>query len=174
MGDGSGLVEAIRKVCEVGRAGGYFWRERYTANGPHGAEKYCEYPANLIRIVERFLLGVQFELDGWLSIAPCAQESYWKAGFGQTLRWRGRELSFRARGDRFEGRYSGPEALRLSVAFPAIVKAREAVVTVGGRSQRIRVEGGRVAFSVPAAPKGRPVAFAVRAAAVRPPKAGRN
>jgi hypothetical protein len=57
MGDAAGLVESIRKVCAVGRAGGYYWRERYGAAGGYGAQKYCEYPANLIRIVQRFLFA---------------------------------------------------------------------------------------------------------------------
>ena len=85
MGDGRGLVEAIRKVCQVGRQNGFYWRERYTEKGGHGAEKYCEYPANLIRIVQRFLLGVEFGLDGTLSIAPVAPDDFWRSGFGQTL-----------------------------------------------------------------------------------------
>jgi len=64
MGDGEGLVDCIRRVCRAGRDAGYYWRERYGAKGGYGAEKYCEYPANLIRIVQRFLLGVEL---GWMA-----------------------------------------------------------------------------------------------------------
>ena len=49
------LVESVRKVCRAAKADGY-WRERYhpQANGtivPAGAQKYCEYPAVLVRVV---------------------------------------------------------------------------------------------------------------------------
>src|SRR6266550_9220198 len=70
MRDAAGLVASIRKVCEVGRDGGYYWRERYGPKGGYGAQKYCEYPANLIRIVQRFLLGVELDLDGTVVLAP--------------------------------------------------------------------------------------------------------
>ena len=46
MGDASGLVASIRRVAQVGRDAGYFWRERYSAKGGYGVEKYCEYPAS--------------------------------------------------------------------------------------------------------------------------------
>lgn len=56
MGDRDGILESVRRVCERGRADGYYWRERYTPDGQGaGAQKYCEYPANLIRIRHRFL-----------------------------------------------------------------------------------------------------------------------
>jgi len=55
MSDRDRLVESARKVCQAGKATGY-WRERYhpRADGtvtPAGADKYCEYPAVLIRVV---------------------------------------------------------------------------------------------------------------------------
>lgn len=48
------LIESTRKVCEAAKDG--YWRERYhpMRDGSYatgGAEKYCEYPAVLIRIV---------------------------------------------------------------------------------------------------------------------------
>jgi hypothetical protein len=56
MKDHARLVESTRKVCRTGLKAGDYWRERYH---PHpdgtvtadGAEKYCEYPANLVRTV---------------------------------------------------------------------------------------------------------------------------
>lgn len=60
--DATGLAETIRSVCKQGRADGYWWHERNNDKGGYGAEKYCEYPANLIRIVQRFLLGVEHGL----------------------------------------------------------------------------------------------------------------
>jgi hypothetical protein len=49
------LIESVRKVCKAAKADGY-WRERYhpqkdgTATAA-GAQKYCEYPAVLVRVV---------------------------------------------------------------------------------------------------------------------------
>ena len=37
-----------------------------------GAEKYCRYGANLIRIIQRFLLGVDLRRDGSVVLAPTA------------------------------------------------------------------------------------------------------
>ena len=41
---------------------------------------YAEYPANLIRIVERFLFGVDLRLDGSLVLGPTVSEDFWAAG----------------------------------------------------------------------------------------------
>jgi hypothetical protein len=48
------LIESLRKVCRAAKSDGY-WRERYHPQPdgsvvPAGAEKYCEYPAILIRV----------------------------------------------------------------------------------------------------------------------------
>lgn len=85
MGDAAGLTDSIRRVCKAGRDSGYYWRERYNDNGGYGVTQYCEYPANLIRIVQRFLLGVDLRLDGALVLAPTVTEDFWDKGFGQTL-----------------------------------------------------------------------------------------
>lgn len=59
MGDREGIVASLRRVAEVGRANDWYWKERY--HPPGGGKtagdmnKYVEYPANLIRIVHRFL-----------------------------------------------------------------------------------------------------------------------
>src|SRR3990172_2950408 len=65
LGDGAGIVDRLRKVSRMGRQDGYAWFERYHPDGkggckPAGPKTYVEYPANLIRIVQRFLLGVEF------------------------------------------------------------------------------------------------------------------
>jgi hypothetical protein len=49
------LLDSARKVCRAAKTGGY-WRERYhpQPNGvvsPAGVQKYCEYPAVLVRVV---------------------------------------------------------------------------------------------------------------------------
>ena len=107
MGDAAGLIRTIHRVCETGRDSGYYWRERYTAEGPRGAEKYCEYPANLIRIVQRFVLGVDIRLDGTVALAPVAPPEFWRRGFGQALRWQGRVLDYRLEAHSLTGAYSG-------------------------------------------------------------------
>ncbi|MCX6622231.1 MAG: hypothetical protein NTY38_14415, partial [Acidobacteria bacterium] len=116
--DGEGIVESLRRVATAGKKNGWYWRERYLpgedgtfpAKGPN---TYCEYPANLIRVVHRFLFGVEFGLDGVLTIAPAAPASYYRAGFGQTVEWRGGTLEFRVHSKGISGRYSGRDPLRV-------------------------------------------------------------
>jgi hypothetical protein len=115
MGDAPGLLDSIRRVCTVGRAGGYFWRERYGENGGYGAQQYCEYPANLIRIVKRFSLGVDFRLDGTLALSPTVPPEFWKQGFGQSIAWRNRKLTYRMMQGRVWGEYEGEQPQRLLV-----------------------------------------------------------
>jgi len=123
MVDADGLIAGIRRVGRVGKEAGYAWRERYypTDDGtlhPAGARRYCEYPANLIRIVQRFLLGVEHGLDGTLTLAPVAPESFWESGFGQTLSWCGRTLTYRTERGTICGSYGGAAPQRLAVRFP--------------------------------------------------------
>lgn len=161
MGDGKGLAESIRKVCEAGRKDGYYWRERYTAKGPHGVHKYCEYPANLIRVVQRFLLGVEFGLDGTLVLAPVAPEEFWDAGFGQRLTWRERTLSYRTERNRLTGDYFGKGSQQLCVRLrePARGTAR---VTINGLPAGATVKDGNVIVLLPESPAERPCHFEVR------------
>jgi len=60
MGDQAGIRCSIQRVAAVGRANAWSWWERYyserTGNlARYHFNRYCEYPANLIRIVHRFL-----------------------------------------------------------------------------------------------------------------------
>lgn len=62
MGDRDGLLASLRAVAAVGRANNWSWRERYYSArtgdlGSYRINTYCEYPANFIRIVHRFLLN---------------------------------------------------------------------------------------------------------------------
>jgi len=118
MGDADGLADAIRAVCKVGRENGYYWRERYNADGGFGVEKYCEYPANLIRVVQRFVMGVVYRLDGSVALAPNVPADYWEKGFGQTLAWRGRRLDYRFTDTSFSATYDGNSGLSISIRFP--------------------------------------------------------
>jgi len=62
MGDRAGIMESIRQVARVGEANGWHWYERYYSErtgdlASYRFNTYCEYPANLITIVNRFVLG---------------------------------------------------------------------------------------------------------------------
>jgi hypothetical protein len=62
MGDREGVLESLRQVARVGRENNWYWRERYYSErsgdlGSYRINTYCEYPANFIRIVHRFVLG---------------------------------------------------------------------------------------------------------------------
>ncbi len=125
LGDIQGLVDGLHKVSEVGRGNGYYWHERYQPDGKGGMraagpDTYCEYPANLIRIVQEFLLGVDMRLDGSLVLAPAVPDEFWKVGFGQTLVCSSGSLSYRMSQNRVEGRYSGHSPLRLGVSLPNV------------------------------------------------------
>jgi len=60
MGDREGILRSLSLVAEMGKTHNWSWWERYysekTGNvGAYHMEYYCEYPANLIRVVNRFL-----------------------------------------------------------------------------------------------------------------------
>jgi hypothetical protein len=162
MGDGQGLVDAILPVCTMGREHDYHWRERYGKDGGYGAEKYCEYPANLIRVVQRFLFGVEHRLDGSLALAPTVPDSYWDAGFGQTLVWRDRRLAYWMHGDRIRGEYAGPEMLTVRVKFQEAVAEGAISMHADGRELESRIEEGFAVFDLPSSPGDQPCSFEVR------------
>lgn len=143
MGDAAGLLDSIGRVCRVGQAGGYYWRERYGPQGGTGAEKYCEYPANLIRIVQRFLFGVEFQLDGAVVLAPTATPEFWDRGFGQTLEWRGRVLEYRIGRDRVSGSYVGDGPQRVEIRVPGR-RARQVTLPASSSALSWSVAWGRV------------------------------
>jgi len=63
MGDQEGILRSLQQVAKVGKANDWSWRERYyserTGNlGIYHITHYCEYPANFIRIVHRFLESI--------------------------------------------------------------------------------------------------------------------
>lgn len=162
MGDGRGLLDSTKKVVQVGKASGYYWRERYDAQGAgYGVSKYCEYPADLITIVERFLLGVNFRLDGSLEIAPVAPDSYWDAGFGQTLVLPGRTLSYSMWRNGMNGDYFGEVPQTLRVKLPG----GTASVTINEQPAAATQEGGLLVFELPAADAAHPCHFVVSVSA---------
>jgi hypothetical protein len=173
MGDADGLLAGLLKVSQVGRDSGYYWRERFEPDGTGGfvgtgPNTYCEYPANLIRIVQRFLLGVDLSLDGSITLAPTVTEGFWVRGFGQTLRWRGRTMQYRMTRDSLGGTYAGESSQRLIVAFPPISGKVAFTVTLDGRSGDaaareqvdVRVlDGRRIELTLPAGVRGEPSGF---------------
>jgi hypothetical protein len=165
MGDAEGLVNSLRIVARVGRENGYSWRERYNADGPHGPNTYCEYPANLIRIVQRFLLGVAFRLDGALELAPVAPDEFWIRGFGQAISWRGRTLTYRMQRDGVTGDYAGDSPQRLFVR-PYRREDAKAVfqATIDAQPVACETEGEFVVVTLPPGTGGKPCHFEIRAA----------
>ncbi len=161
MGDAAGLLDGIRRVAKAGRESGYFWRERYTAKGGHGAEKYCEYPANLIRIVQRFLLGVDLRLDGTIALSPTVTDEFRQRGFGQRLSWRGRTLDYRMVGGEVTGTYSG-DAQDLAVQFKKSPRPPTPRVTVNAKTAAAARDGDLVWVNLPASAAGRPCRFEIR------------
>ena len=150
MGDAAGLVDSIQRVCKVGRDNDYYWRERYNEKGGYGAEKYCEYPANLIRIVQRFLFGVEMRLDGTLVFAPTAPVEFWKKGFGQTLSWRDRCIQYRIEKGRITGTYYGASQ-RLGVRFSKDAGVLAVHSSLDGHETTVEREGDLFFITLPAA-----------------------
>ncbi|MGZ5554453.1 MAG: hypothetical protein ACXW3H_01710 [Candidatus Aminicenantales bacterium] len=147
MGDPQGLLDGLLKVAEVGRANGFFWRERYQPDGKGGVlaagpNTYCEYPANLIRIVQRFLLGIDLNLDGSVTLAPSAIQGWWQKGFGQTLRWRSRSLQYEMKADRVFGTYQGDGPQTLRVRLPGLVATDKIRAEVRDLPAEAKVEDG--------------------------------
>ena len=149
MGDGQGLLDSIQRVCKAGRKNDYYWRERYNNEGGYGVEKYCEYPANLIRIVQRFLLGVEMRLDGTLVLAPTVPNEFWKQGFGQTLAWRDRRLQYRMQQGRIAGTYCGGSQ-RLGVRLSTDDGDTAVRVSLDGREATAECDENLVFVNLPA------------------------
>ena len=60
MGDFAGILRSLRQVARIGKANDWSWHERYYSErtgelAKYHIDRYCEYPANFIRIVHRFL-----------------------------------------------------------------------------------------------------------------------
>jgi hypothetical protein len=60
MNDRDGILQSIRRVARAGRENNWYWWERYYSErtgslARYSYNTYVEYPANLIRIVHRFL-----------------------------------------------------------------------------------------------------------------------
>ena len=176
MGDAVGLLAGLRKVSQVGRDSGYFWRERFEPDGKGGAvatgpNTYCEYPANYIRIMQRFLLGVDLRLDGAIVLAPVVTGEFWQRGFGQTLLYRGRRLRYRMQTDSVGGTYSGSASQRLFVTLPPGSPGFRLRTTIDGRSAETVLPAltdttppgdQLLEVTLPGTPDGESCAFSIR------------
>jgi hypothetical protein len=164
MGDAEGLLDSIRRVCAAGRENGFYWRERYPPDGKGGVvaagpNTYCEYPANLIRIVQRFLLGVDRRLDGSLILSPVVSAEFWEKGFGQTLRWRGRTLTYEMRRDRVVGTFLGDGPQALGVRLPPGRAGMSIRALVNEEPTAVVEKDGLTFVTLPAAPAGKITRF---------------
>jgi len=157
MGDGQGLLAGLLKVSQVGRDSSYYWFERYHPDGaggvkPAGPKTYCEYPANLIRIVQRFLFGVERQLDGTLVLAPVVTAAFWQQGFGQTLQWRDRTLTYHMQRNHISGSYRGAAPQRLAVKPAEPLENLEVQVFIDRQPLPHVKQDGLLLFSLPPAP----------------------
>ncbi len=157
MGDGQGLLAGLVKVSQVGRDSSYYWFERYHPDGvggvkPAGPKTYCEYPANLIRIVQRFLFGVERQLDGTLVLAPVVTAAFWQQGFGQTLQWRERTLTYHMQRNHISGSYRGAEPQRLAIKPAEPLQNLKVQVFIDRQPLPHVKQDGFLLFSLPPAP----------------------
>ncbi|HRP31824.1 MAG TPA: hypothetical protein PKV73_08030 [Agriterribacter sp.] len=162
MDDATGLIETLHLVCKKGKENGWYWRERYNSEGGYGADKYNEYPANLIRIVQRFLLGLDIRVDGTVTIFPKVPEAYWEKGFGQTLAWNDNALSYEMKKDYIIGTYTGSSTQHLCVQLctpDSWTKRKRARITINGIPSRGTVRKGKLHLILPAASEDKPCYF---------------
>ena len=168
--DAQGLLKSLHAVAEEGKKNDFYWKERYHPDGkggcvPAGPNTYCEYPANLVRIVHRFLLGVDLRLDGSIVLAPLVVDSYWEAGFGQRLSLPHRELEYHFDRRGISGTYWGEQPLRLGVRLHVpdgkTINADSVTVTP---PQPLVQEGELLFLQLPPAKANEPVRFQLNAA----------
>jgi hypothetical protein len=153
-GDAQGLLEGLHKVSQVGHENGYSWHERYQPDGKGGVlaagpDTYCEYPANLIRIVQRFLLGVEMDLDGSLVLSPVVPADFWQKGFGQTLTFRGRTLRYRMLNNVVDGTYKGSAPLSLGIRLPAHSGTSQIHATFNSQAVDVTRRGELILVTLP-------------------------
>ena len=161
MNDPDGLIETIRSVCKAGRDNGYYWRERYNAKGGYGAEKYNEYPANLIRIIQRFLLGVEFGLDGTLCLTPVVTQEFWETGFGQTLSWQDSRISYKIKTGIIKGNYCGKSERKLSVRLKTTETGKKFRTFINGSEDKAEIKGDTISIVLPASDDGKETSFEI-------------
>jgi hypothetical protein len=162
MKDADGLIETINRVSKAGRDSGYYWRERYNEKGGYGAEKYNEYPANLIRIVQRFLFGIEFDLNGALCIKPVAPVAYWEKGFGQTISWRNANFSYAMNRDGIKGNYAGSSKQTVVLKLQTSAKGKKFRARIDGQTAPVEIAEDCIRFVLPETQKNKSVFFEIK------------
>lgn len=121
-GDVEGLLDGLQAVEQAGKPNEYSWQERYFPSSeglkPGGPMTYCEYPANLIRITNQFLFGLDPQVDGTLRVAPRLPESWWEAGWSATLRVGAGTLTLQGGKGALSGTWEDKIARKLVLAPP--------------------------------------------------------
>lgn len=142
-GDVTGLLDSLKAVAEVGKPNGYSWQERYfpSAEGlkPGGPLTYCEYPANLIRITNQFLFGLEPGVAGTLRVAPRLPEEWWNSGWKATLGVGAGSLVLHADKGVLTGSWQDKVSRKLVVVPPLGKTWKEGVIRGGGEG---KVESG--------------------------------
>jgi hypothetical protein len=112
----------MKAVAHVGARNNYAWHERYfpSDDGPRpgGPLTYCEYPANLVRIVNQFLIGVQPNVDGTVRIAPQLPEPCWTQGWRATLTVGAAALALQGDAGRLKGAWLDTQPRQLLLLPP--------------------------------------------------------
>lgn len=139
----AGILDGLKAVAEVGQLNGYSWQERYfpSTEGlkPGGPLTYCEYPANLIRITNQFLLGLEPGVDGTLQIAPRLPDEWWDTGWNATLRVGAGSLMLHGEKGLLTGSWQDKVARKLILRPPLGRTWKEGVFHGGGEG---KVESG--------------------------------
>ncbi len=121
--DIAGLLDSLKAVAAAGKPNGYFWQERYfpSTEGlkPGGPLTYCEYPANLIRIVNQFLFGLELGVDGTLAIAPQLPQGWWDTGWDATIKVGAGTLTLHGKQNLLKGSWEDKVARKLIFCPPA-------------------------------------------------------
>ena len=123
---------------------------------PAGAEKYCEYPANFLRIVNQFLLGIDLRRDGSVVLAPTVTDEFWDRGFGHVLRRQGALITYRLQRHQIDITYEGLAEQRLGVRFPDSSENRPWKFVDPATTCTMREEDGLLWITLPPAPAASP------------------
>ena len=156
-GDVAGLIDSIKLVAEIGARNDYSWQERYFPSAgeprPGGPMTYCEYPANLIRIVSQFLLGVLPDVEGNVRIAPRVPADWWKERWSASVHVGAGLLTLCGGEGRFTGTWKDTRERRLLLSPPAGTSWRGSALEQG---KEMHIENG---LAVCVAPAGVSVTF---------------
>jgi hypothetical protein len=89
-------------------------------------------------------------------------DEFWKAGFGQTLSWQGRRISYKMRSDQIKGEYSGQKSQPLSVRLAKTAEKEMIHVTMNGHSAKFNEKEGWINILLPAASLDKPCGFEIK------------